>query len=329
MSDKSNHQGRAYEYAWCLALEQKLSVFKKVIVDKQNGFNACYRAYESLEKSLQERYLESAKQGVLLLLDCEPLLSEVIGSSQNGITLSLQKDKLGEIGDIRDILIYFDRFCIGLSIKHNHDALKHSRLSKNLDFGGKWLGVGVSQNYKDTIKPLFERLENAKKEGMLWRDFPNKEQEIYAPLLQAFKKEVLRIDENKKNKVPQKMVEYLLGKYDFYKAILLEREQKTKLEAYHFHNTLNRSVKNKPKRIIPLSKLPTRMIYFDFKPKSFNTLELVLDEGWSFSLRIHNASSRVEPSLKFDIKLLSKPESVAVFIVGFLGKQKSSILIKY
>ncbi|GAA9343845.1 hypothetical protein BTM409_15490 [Helicobacter pylori] len=317
MSDKSNNQGRAYEYAWCLALEQKLSVFKKVIVDKQNGFNACYRAYESLEKSLQERYLESAKQGVLLLLDCEPLLSEVIGSSQNEITLSLQKDKLGEIGDVRDILIYFDRFCIGLSLKHNHDALKHSRLSKNLDFGGKWLGVGVSQNYKDTIKPLFERLENAKKEGMLWRDFPNKEQEIYAPLLQAFKKEVLRIDENKKNKVPQKMVEYLLGKYDFYKAILLEREQKTKLEAYHFNNTLNRSVKNKPKRIIPLSKLPTRMIYFDFKPKSFNTLELVLDEGWSFSLRIHNASSKVEPSLKFDIKLLSKPESVAVFIVGF------------
>lgn len=317
MSDKSNNQGRAYEYAWCLALEQKLSVFKKVIVDKQNGFNACYRAYESLEKSLQERYLESAKQGVLLLLDCEPLLSEVIGSSQNGITLSLQKDKLGEIGDIRDILIYFDRFCIGLSIKHNHDAVKHSRLSKDLDFGEKWLGVGVSQNYKDTIKPLFERLENAKKEGMLWRDFPNKEQEIYAPLLQAFKKEVLRIDGNKKNKVPQKMVEYLLGKYDFYKAILLEREQKTKLEAYHFNNTLNRSVKNKPKRIIPLSKLPTRMIYFDFKPKSFNTLELVLDEGWSFSLRIHNASSRVEPSLKFDIKLLSIPVSVAVFIVGF------------
>ncbi|GAA9027720.1 hypothetical protein Taitung203_13000 [Helicobacter pylori] len=317
MSDKSNNQGRAYEYAWCLALEQKLSVFKKVIVDKQNSFNAANRAYESLEKSLQERYLESAKQGVLLLLDCEPLLSEVIGSSQNEITLSLQKDKLGEIGDIRDILIYFDRFCIGLSIKHNHDAVKHSRLSKDLDFGEKWLGVGVSQNYKDTIKPLFEKLENAKKEGMLWRDFPNKEQEIYAPLLQAFKKEVLRIDENKKNKVPQKMVEYLLGKYDFYKAILLEREQKTKLEAYHFNNTLNRSVKNKPKRIIPLSKLPTRMIYFDFKPKSFNTLELVLDEGWSFSLRIHNASSRVEPSLKFDIKLLSIPVSVAVFIVGF------------
>ncbi|MFP6121995.1 HaeIII family restriction endonuclease [Helicobacter pylori] len=317
MSDKSNNQGRAYEYAWCLALEQKLSVLKKVIVDKQNGFNACYRSYESLEKSLQERYLESAKQGVLLLLDCEPLLSEVIGSSQNEIILSLQKDKLGEIGDVRDILIYFDRFCIGLSIKHNHDAVKHSRLSKDLDFGKKWLGVGVSQHYKDTIKPLFERLENAKKEGMLWRDFPNKEQEIYAPLLQAFKKEVLRIDENKKNKVPQKMVEYLLGKYDFYKAILLEREQKTKLEAYHFNNTLNRSVKNKPKRVIPLSKLPTRMIYFDFKPKSFNTLELVLNEGWSFSLRIHNASSKVEPSLKFDIKLLSIPVSVAVFIVGF------------
>ncbi len=226
MSDKSNNQGRAYEYAWCLALEQKLSVFKKVIVDKQNGFNACYRAYESLEKSLQERYLESAKQGVLLLLDCEPLLSEVIGSSQNEITLSLQKDKLGEIGDVRDILIYFDKFCIGLSIKHNHDALKHSRFSKDLDFGEKWLGVGVSQNYKDTIKPLFERLENAKKEGMLWRDFPNKEQEIYAPLLQAFKKEVLRIDENKKNKVPQKMVEYLARQIRFLQSDFVRKRTK-------------------------------------------------------------------------------------------------------
>ncbi len=265
MSDKSNNQGRAYEYAWFLALEQKLSAFKKVIVDKQNGFNACYRAYGSLEKSLQERYLESAKQGVLLLLDCEPLLSEVIGNSQNEITLSLQKDKLGEIGDVRDILIDLDRFCIGLSVKHNHDATKHSRLSKNLDFGEKWLGVGVSQNYKDAIKPLFERLENAKKEGMLWRDFPNKEQEIYAPLLQAFKKEVLRIDGNEKNKVPQKMVEYLLGKYDFYKAILLEREQKTKLEAYHFNNTLNRSVKNKPKKNYPFKQIAYQNDSFGFQ----------------------------------------------------------------
>ncbi|WP_104714286.1 HaeIII family restriction endonuclease [Helicobacter cetorum] len=317
MSAKSNNQGRAYEYAWLLALEQKLSTFKKVIVDKQGGYNASCRAYESLEKSLQEHYLVSAKSGVLLLLDCEPLLSEMLDNSHNEIMLSLQTDKLGEIADVRDILIHFDKFYIGLSIKHNHEAVKHSRLSKDLDFGQKWLGIGVSQNYKDTIKPLFEKLENAKRENMLWRNFPNKEQKIYVPLLQAFKEEVLRIHENTKNKVPQKMVEYLLGKYDFYKAILLERERKTKLEAYHFNNTLNRSVKNKPKRIIPLSKLPTRIIHFDFKPKSFNTLELILDEGWSFSLRIHNASSKVEPSLKFDIKLLSMPVSVAVFMVEF------------
>ncbi len=128
---------------------------KKPGVDKQNGFNACYRAYESLEKSLQERYLKSAKQGVLLLLDCEPLLSEVIGNSQNEITLSLQKDKLGETGDVRDILIDFDRFCIGLSVKHNHDAVKHSRLSKNLDFGEKWLECWsvskLQRRYKTTL----------------------------------------------------------------------------------------------------------------------------------------------------------------------------------
>ena len=35
-----------------------------------------------------------------------------------------------------------------------------------------------------------------------------------------------------------------------------------------------------------------------------------LNEGWQISFRIHNASSRVEPSLKFDINLVSAPHSL-------------------
>lgn len=35
-----------------------------------------------------------------------------------------------------------------------------------------------------------------------------------------------------------------------------------------------------------------------------------MDNDWTLSFRIHNASSRVESSLKFDINLLKSPEKL-------------------
>ena len=35
---------------------------------------------------------------------------------------------------------------VGLSVKHNHDAAKHSRLSHRLDFGKEWFGSPCSRN---------------------------------------------------------------------------------------------------------------------------------------------------------------------------------------
>ena len=49
-----------------------------------------------------------------------------------------------------------------------------------------------------------------------------------------------------------------------------------------------------------------------FKKDSDNTIEVICDEGWQISMRIHNASSKVEPSLKFDVQLISFPSSVYV-----------------
>lgn len=48
----------------------------------------------------------------------------------------------------------------------------------------------------------------------------------------------------------------------------------------------------------------------EFKPDSNNTLELYLDRGWQFTFRIHNASSKVESSLKFDIQIIGMPTSI-------------------
>ena len=55
---------------------------------------------------------------------------------------------------------------------------------------------------------------------------------------------------------------------------------------------------------VPVVDLPSRLVAIELKPNSDNTVEMYLDNGWQLSFRIHNASSKVEPSLKFDIKFI-------------------------
>jgi hypothetical protein len=75
--------------------------------------------------------------------------------------------------------------------------------------------------------------------------------------------------------------------------------------------TLNQSGKTtKPLQIIPVAHLPTRIVDICFKPNSNNTVELYLDGGWQFSFRIHNASTKVETSLKFDVQIIGVPLNI-------------------
>jgi hypothetical protein len=54
------------------------------------------------------------------------------------------------------------------------------------------------------------------------------------------------------------------------------------------------------------------MLFYDinFKPGSGNTILVACDNGWTISMRIHNASSLVEPSLKFDVGLTGVPSTL-------------------
>lgn len=107
------------------------------------------------------------------------------------------------------------------------------------------------------------------------------------------------------------MVEYLLGQFDFYKIISIDNKKLTQVQGYNLHGTLNQASKKEyPKTVLPIAKLPTRIVSLDFKPNSTNTVELYLDEGWQFSFRIHNASTYVETSLKFDVQIIGMPTSI-------------------
>ena len=80
------------------------------------------------------------------------------------------------------------------------------------------------------------------------------------------------------------------------------------VKAFNINGELNKTVNGfKSRYKTPKINLPTRIVELDFKEGSDTTLVMILDGGWEISFRIHNASTYVERSLKFDIKLLGNP----------------------
>ncbi|MEO5572530.1 MAG: HaeIII family restriction endonuclease, partial [Bacteroidia bacterium] len=200
---------------------------------------------------------------------------------------------------------------IGISAKNNHRAVKHSRLSNDINFGEKWLGFPCSQNYFDEIKPVFNMLAAMKKTNRTtkWDAIENMHKVVYVPILNAFKKELQRLDKEQLGIVAQRLVEYLIGNQDFYKVI--KGNSKVEIQAYNLHGTLNLPFESlKPKAKIQRLKLPNRLIEIVYQENSTTTLLVSLSEGWQISFRIHNASSRIEPSLKFDVNLVSAPHTL-------------------
>lgn len=141
MSSKSNDQGRAYEYICLHSLQDAISAIRKSQIIHNSSYEAAEHAWNTLSIAEKALYTLSAKSTIDTIFALEPNIVEV---GDDTLNLYIQSDEHGEDADVRDIII--DRkdivWEIGLSIKHNHMAVKHSRLAKSLDFGQK-RGVGT------------------------------------------------------------------------------------------------------------------------------------------------------------------------------------------
>ena len=310
MSSRSNDQGRAYEFISLLILGKEISAIRPATIIKNSSYTAAENAWNTLSEEDKNKYTISANVAVKRIFELEP---RIIEDGADEIELFIQTDQQGELGDVRDILIVRRKIAweIGLSLKHNHFAVKHSRLSKNIDFGQSWYGIPCSNDYWNKVLPVFEYLTQEKARGTKFSELPSKENDVYIPILTAFINEINRQYETNK-KIPSKLVEYLLGKFDFYKVISIDNKRLTRIQGYNLHGTLNQDgiTKLKPTIEVPLVSLPTRIVKLDFVPGSTNCVELYMDEGWQFTFRIHNAATKVEPSLKFDIQIVGLPTSI-------------------
>lgn len=312
--------GKAFEYALLNEFLERLKTITSVSVIESEPYKTALKCYLSFNEKDKSHYTLVASFAVNFLIDIEPRLSHGVNDTDI-LQLEIVSDKEGQTGDVRDVLAIrsLQQWEIGVSAKNNHRAVKHSRLSKDIDFGQKWLEIPNSETYFSEIMPIFTFLEEKrnKDKNTKWSSISNKSDSVYVPILNAFKKELEKLNNENPEIVPGKLVKYLIGNNDFYKII--KGKKKIEIHAFNLYGSLNQSLgTNKPKGRVTKVKLPDRLIEIVFKKNSKTTLLITLNEGWQFSCRIHSAKSNIETSLKFDINLVSTPHSLFTnqFLIG-------------
>lgn len=313
ITNNSTTNGKAYEYACILSIKEIVSKYRNVKIVENSSMSIARERYNTISDNEKQIMLKSAQAGINAILTMEP---RIIEDGSDDLEISLQSDDAGIIGDVRDVLVIRKSIDweIGISVKHNHYALKHSRLSMDLDFGRKWFNIPCSNEYFEEIKPYFQELKDLKQQNIMWRDIENKDERFYIPILNAFMNELNKKYKENGSEVTKRMISYLIGINDFYKLIGIDSQRITRIIPFNMYGTLNKPAKNNnPDQEVQILELPTRIVELDFKKNSSTTLELIMDNGWQISFRIHNASSKVEPSLKFDVQLIGQP--TALFVI--------------
>ena len=312
LNSKQMLNGKSFEYSLLLQIKEKLNKKVKVQIINNNSFEIAKECFNLLsEKEKSENILYSSF-AINFLLDLEPRLTNSL-NDKDVLELEIRQDNEGKEGDVRDILIIrlIQKWEIGISAKNHHNAVKHSRLSNTIDFGNKWIGINNSDNYFKEVSIIFNKLSKIKKEnpGIKWSDIGDYNNNVYKPILKSFVKEIKRLYEIDNKKVVNNLIKYLIGKKDFYKII--KNKKDVEIYGFNLNNTLNLPFKNiNSKYKIPKVLLPTKIEKIDFKKDSKNTIILEMNNDWIISFRIHNASSKVEASLKFDIQLLKYPKTL-------------------
>lgn len=312
-SGNQTELGKAFEYACAFVFFDEHNKCHEVTIEQSPQVDTAQKFFNVLADIEREKYIKSAKAALTIIERLEPKIND--GGAD--LIISLQTDSKGQQGDVRDVLLRVDKWEIGLSCKHNHEAVKHSRLSDTIDFGKEWFGKSCSQTYFDAVRKVFLPLRKLRDESKAsgspakWEDISDKESTCYVPVLEAFMTELKRLDQEYPKEIPALLVRYLIGDKDFYKVIMNEKRQYTQIEVININGTLNQPNGKKQALInAPIMKLPTKFYEIGYKEGQKNTIVVVCDQGWNFSMRIHNASSRVEPSLKFDVQLLAMPSSI-------------------
>jgi len=276
--------GKAFEWSMARELSNALGVDILPDISAENA-EECFGL---IGRALRERFEMAADRAVSHVLSLE---SETLTRRKANL-VRIQSDGQGVIGDVRDIVVEFSQFDLGFSCKTNHEAFKHPRLgkrNKGSDWVSKW-GInpeGCSSEYWETVTPIFDELSSARQ--AYWRDEKDLHDRAYNTILDAWSTELEKqLGADDKGRIAR-LVQYLIGRHDFYKVIC--RKGEVDIQAYNLDGGLA------TKR----TKLPDRLIGIEHSDAGQYSRTVRMNEGFTFNFRIHSAESLIKPSMKFDI----------------------------
>ncbi|MCK8828545.1 HaeIII family restriction endonuclease [Natroniella acetigena] len=208
--------------------------------------------------------------------------------------------------DVTDIRFFNEKRDkeVGISLKSNHDAARHQRVSPRIDIGEEWLGVPADEQYWNDIRDTFNNLEEYcdRNDIIKFKELGDKKNELlYKPACDAVANYLNRAFNKYGEKVMKNLIIYLVGEKDFYKAKANFNKKRLVVKSYNLRGELNAGEQ------LPL---PTNCLEVSAAKSSRGTpnrVRIILDNGWNINMRIHTASSKVESSLKFDTQLIDSP----------------------
>lgn len=288
----SNTYGRAFEYIICKRLEKNIPNFsftKRAINEQEKD----KLLYNGLPENIKNTYKNSAKQ------ISKWILSQ-FESIQNSTNVSIDRlpDSEGVKGDVTDIRITTESEVINISLKHNHNALKHPRLSKV----PQWINVSDTyalSNYKQAYNTIWENIiQDAKRNvpgitlfselNTISDSYIN--QRIYHPLCELVAQFLISNIINSDQ--VSNMFYFLVGNCNFIKII------------------------DYPKEIVISNfvDIPTpNKVVITHTQDSY--LKMEFDNNWILNLRLHTASSRlITKSIKFDVR--AEKTTVSEYIIS-------------
>lgn len=287
---KQTVTGKAFEYHLAIELSKFLNIPFLDTPEKKIGAN-CVNELTGQERKRMQRAADEATT----FLCCHD------SKFKQALSVALQPDKEGQMGDVRDLVIALKGGkYLGISTKNRHDAIKHPRLSDLIDFGNEWAEYPCSQSYHKKVNPIFSDLRSKRKDKVMFRDIPDKVNRYYFPVLTAFEDEFRRLCEDFGKKFVTRTFQYLLGRHDFYKVI--KENGHVAIQSFNLNGQLEWGKK---------WKIPDRVDSITRKRQSSSTLIISFDGGWQLSFRLHNADKIATPSLKFDVRFIGLPQSVA------------------
>ena len=98
ITDHSTVNGKAYEYACVLSIQDIVSKYRKIKIVENSSMKIARERFNSISESERNTMIRSASAGIKAILTMEP---RIVEDGSDELEISLQPDDTGVLGDVR------------------------------------------------------------------------------------------------------------------------------------------------------------------------------------------------------------------------------------